>query len=465
MSAAWTLGLEEAARAIRDGGLTSLDCVGACLGRVSEVEPAIAAWAFLDHDHALAQARAADDHRMHGRDTGPLHGVPVGISDVLDTGDYPTELGSPIQEGRTPRRDCVAVARVRSAGAVVLGKTATSAYAIGRAGRTRNPHDPNRTPGGASGGAAAAVASAMVPGSISLDPEATTIVSAALCGVVGYLPTHGLIPRSGALTLSRTLDRIGVLARGVEDVALLASVLAGFDADDPDTRPIASPAFVRVAASEPPLPPRLAFMRTPAWPLADADTRAAFDELAATLGDTVSELELGASFAVTADRYRVVLEVEVAHNLGRDVDLAADGLGTRIRSIVERGRRHAATDYTRALADAAALNRALDEVFDHYDAILAPCASGEAPLASDAIEVNTFTALWSYLGVPAIALPLMRSERGLPLGAVLVGRRDNDARLMRTARWLTTALSRGSNGRRRASPRTSEGSKKPRRRS
>lgn len=465
MNPAWTLGLDEAAREIREGRLTSLECASACLARVREVEPAVRAWAFLDHEHVLAQARAADAHRMHGRDTGPLHGVPVGVADVLDTGDYPTEFGSSVWEGRTPRRDAVVVARLRSAGALVLGKTVTSEYALGSGVRTRNPRDGERTPGAAFGGAAAAVASAMVPAAVGLDAEGGVITSAAYCGVVGYMPTHGLIPRTGALTLSRTLDRIGILARSVEDVASLASVLAGFDADDPETRPIASPAFSRVAASEPPLPPRLAFVQTHAWARADAVTRAALSELVAALGDCVSKLELGPSFAAAADQHRLILEVEAAHNLRRDYDGAGDRLGERIRGLIERGRRFAATDYVSALAGASALNGGLDEVFEEYDAILAPATAGEAPIDGEGIDDVTFSSLWSYIGVPAITLPLLVSERGLPLGVLLVGRHGNDARLLRTARWLSATLAPSSKGRRRVPSHVASGRQKPRRRS
>ncbi|MFZ1103181.1 MAG: amidase, partial [Hyphomicrobiaceae bacterium] len=217
-----SLTLTEAAADVREGRVTSAELVSACLQRIDEVDGPVQAWAILDRDHALRQAGAADDHRKEGKATGPLHGIPIGIKDIFDTGDLPTELGSPLWAGRTPRRDAAAVAMLRAAGAVILGKTVTTEYAYFTPGKTRNPHDPGRTPGGSSSGSAAAVAALMVPGAIGSQTNGSVIRPASFCGVVGFKPTHGLIPRSGALILSRALDHVGVFARSVEDAALLA---------------------------------------------------------------------------------------------------------------------------------------------------------------------------------------------------------------------------------------------------
>src|SRR5687768_14269896 len=320
------LTLSQAAADLREGHVSSVELVTACLDRVAEVDGNVQAWAFLDREHALAQARALDEHRAHGRALGLLHGVPVGIKDIFDTGDMPTELGSPLWAGRTPRRDAAAVASLRAAGAVIMGKTVTAEYAYFHPGKTRNPHDPERTPGGSSSGSAAAVAAAMVPGAIGSQTNGSVIRPAAFCGVVGFKPTHGLIPRSGALLLSRTLDHVGVFARTVEDAALLAESLVGFDEEDPDTRPVARPPFAAVAASEPPLPPRLAFVRTPAWAETEPVMREAFAELVEVLGDAVAEVDLGARAARAVEMHRTIMEVEMAHNLHRDYEKGAEQL-------------------------------------------------------------------------------------------------------------------------------------------
>jgi Asp-tRNA(Asn)/Glu-tRNA(Gln) amidotransferase A subunit family amidase len=435
-----TLSLTEAVADIRDGRISTTELVADCLKRIDEADAEIEAWAFLDRDHAMRQAEAADAHRKQGKAVGPLHGVPIGIKDIFDTGDMPTEFGSRLWVGRTPRRDSAAVARLRAAGAVIMGKTVTTEYAYFTPGKTRNPHDPKRTPGGSSSGSAAAVAAHMVPGAIGSQTNGSVIRPAAFCGVVGFKPTHGLIPRSGALLLSRALDHVGVFTRTVEDAALLAEILAGFDEEDPDTRAVARPPLAQVAASEPPLPPRFAFVRSPAWKHVEPAMREGFAELVETLGEAASEVELGAGFERVLDMHKVVMEVDMAHNLHRDYEQGRDQLSERLRGLIERGRQQLATDYTRAVAGAAPLNQALDAVFDEYDAILTPAAPGEAPPSLDTTGNPVCCTIWTYLGTPAVTLPLLRSQAGMPLGVQLVGRRGNDARLLRTGRWLATKL-------------------------
>jgi Asp-tRNA(Asn)/Glu-tRNA(Gln) amidotransferase A subunit family amidase len=442
------LGVSEAAADIREGRITSVELVSDCLARIDAVDADVQAWAFLDRGHALAQAEALDMQRRDGGPLGPLHGVPIGIKDIFDTGDMPTELGSPLWAGRTPRRDAAAVSRLRSAGAVIMGKTVTTEYAYFHPGKTRNPHDRERTPGGSSSGSAAAVAAAMVPGAIGSQTNGSVIRPAAFCGVVGFKPTHGLIPRTGALMLSRTLDHVGLFARSVEDVALLAETLTGFDEEDPDTRPLARPPFAAVAASEPPLPPRFAFVRSPVWKHAEPATEEAFAELVEALGEQVREVTLGTGFDQAIDRHRTIMEVEMAHNLHRDYEQGRDQLSGQLRQLIERGRESKAIDYVGAVAGIDPLNEALAAVFDEFDAVLTPAAPGEAPLGLASTGNPVFCTTWTYLGTPAITLPLLRSEAGLPIGVQLVGRRGNDARLLRSARWLVKTLGSEASGRR-----------------
>jgi len=436
------LGVGAAAEEIREGRITSAELVGDCLAQVDAVEDKVQAFVFLDRNHVMRQAQAADEHRRHGRPTGPLHGVPIAVKDIFDTGDMPTELGSPLWVGRTPREDAEAVARLRAAGAVIMGKTVTAEYAYYHPGKTRNPHDPERTPGGSSSGSAAAVAAGMVPGAIGSQTNGSTIRPAAFCGVVGFKPTHGLIPRTGALLLSRVLDHVGVFARSVEDAALLAEVLAGHDDEDLDTRPLARPPLAATAASEPPLPPRFAFVRAPAWKLIEPVMDEAFAELIDAMGEAVTEIELGSSFDNAIDLHRTVMEVDMAHNLHRDYEKGGDQLSEALRAAIERGRGVPAVEYLRAVAATATLNAALDDVFNEYDALITPSAPGEAPKGLPTGN-PAFCSTWTYLGTPAISLPLMATQQGLPLGVQLIGRRNNDARLLRTARWLVKTLGKG----------------------
>ena len=212
----------EAARKIQQGLLTSEELVQSCLERIRDVEPKVQAWTFLDEDHALAQARAADARKRSGEPIGPLHGLPVGLKDIIDTADMPTENGCALHKGRTPRADAAVVSMLRAAGAVILGKTVSTECAYYSPGKTRNPWNPEHTPGGSSSGSAAAVAASMVPLALGSQTNGSVIRPAAFCGVFGFKPTHGLIPRSGILQLSRTLDHVGLFARSLDDIALCA---------------------------------------------------------------------------------------------------------------------------------------------------------------------------------------------------------------------------------------------------
>ena len=280
----------DAAQGIRDGLFDAEQLVQACLERIRQTEGQVQAWQHLDESHALVQARARDADRREGRAIGPLHGVPVGLKDIIDTVDMPTEDGTVLHAGRLPGADAAVVARLRSAGAVILGKTVTTELATYAAGKTRNPHDPSRTPGGSSSGSAAAVAAGMVPLALGTQTNGSVIRPAAFCGVYGYKPSAGLVSRHGILKTSRTLDCVGWFARTLDDVALLAEALCGHDERDLDTRPMACPPFLRLLAEEPPLPPRLALVKTPMWDQADADTHEALAEVAEVLGAQCEEI-------------------------------------------------------------------------------------------------------------------------------------------------------------------------------
>jgi len=430
----------DAARAIRDGAISSEQLVEACLARVREAEPQVQAWQFLDPERARAQARARDADRREGRPSGPLHGVPVGIKDIIDTADMPTEDGTVLHAGRTPARDATVVTWLRAAGAVIMGKTVTTECAYFSPGKTRNPHHAEHTPGGSSSGSAAAVAAGMVPLALGSQTNGSTIRPAAFCGVYGFKPTHGLIPRHGILRLSRTLDHVGVFARTLEDIALLAAELVGYDEQDLDTRPRARIPFGAVAAEEPPMPPRLAFVKTPVWDRTEEETREAFAELTAELGDAVEEVELPGSARAAWDWHRTIMDAEMAESLDLEWERGRDRLSAQLRELLARGREVRALDYQQALARIPLLNESFEELFLRFDAILTPAAPGTAPRGLDSTGDPAFCTLWTLCGMPAVNLPLMRGTNGLPLGVQLVGPRAGDARLLRTARWLAAQV-------------------------
>lgn len=431
----------EAARRMREGLLTAEELVGACLERIRQVEPVVQAWQFLDEDHALAQARAADERRRSGQAVGALNGIPVGIKDIIDTADMPTENGTVLHQGRTPRHDAAVVRQLRAAGAVILGKTVTTECAYFSPGKTRNPHNPEHTPGGSSSGSAAAVAASMVPLALGSQTAGSTIRPGSFCGVYSFKPTHGLIPRTGVLQLSRTLDHIGLFARSVEDIALLAEELAGDDEGDPDTAPRARIPFAQVAAEEPPIAPRLAFVRTPHWERADADMKEGYAELVEALGAQVEEVDLFPSAQPAWDWQRLVMDAEMASNLEPLFLTGKDKLSGRLRELIERGREVKAVDYQRVLKALPAVRETFDELFmERYDAILTPSALGVAPKGLSATGDPVFCVPWTLFGLPAINVPLLRGANGLPIGVQLVGRHNFDARLLRTARWLAASV-------------------------
>ena len=431
----------EAARLIQDGLLTSEQLVEACLERIRAAEPEVQAWTFLDEDLALAQGRAADELRRSGRPVAPLCGIPVGIKDIFDTADMPTENGTPLHRGRTPRTDAAVVARLRAAGAVIMGKTVTTECAYFHPGKTRNPHNPAHTPGGSSSGSAAAVAAAMVPLALGSQTNGSVIRPASFCGVYGFKPTHGLIPRTGVLQLSRTLDHVGVFARTVEDVALIMEELAGWDEGDPDTHPRARIPFRALAAEEPPIPPLIAFMKTPVWDRAEDETKQAFAELVEALGDRVEEVELSPSASEAWDWQRLIMDAEMAANLEPEWTRGRGQLSEKLRALIERGREVRAVEYQRVLSRLPQMRQSFEELFtERYDAILTPSATGPAPEGLASTGDPVFCSLWTLSGLPAISMPLLQASNGLPVGVQLVGRRNFDARLLRTARWLTEQL-------------------------
>ena len=425
------------------GALSASELTRACLRRIAAREPEVQAWSCVDEKLALARAETLDRYRQTGNPVGPLHGLPVGIKDIIDTEELRTENGNRLDAGRRPTTDALLVARLRAAGAVIPGKTATTECAYLAPAKTRNPHHPQHTPGGSSSGSAAAVASGMVPFAIGTQTGGSVIRPASYCGVVGFKPTFGLIPRSGVLRTSRRLDTVGTFARTIEDAALLTDVLAGHHSSDPDSLLLAAPRLLETSLTDPPVTPLLAFVKTPAWSAINADCAEGFGELLETLGDQCDEVELPAVFAEGAIAHRRVMLAEIAHNLRHYYDRGAAQLAAETRAAIEEGRSIAAVEYLNALDWRETLYAGIEEIFGRYDAIITPAAPGEAPAGLHSTGSAAFNVLWSLTGVPAVTLPLLTGANGLPVGVQLIGLRNDDGRLLRTARWLATRLSTG----------------------
>ncbi|PWG64570.1 amidase [Spiribacter halobius] len=414
-----------AAARIARGELTSEALVEACLERIEAREPDVAAWACLDPEHALRQARERDREAPRG----PLHGIPVAFKDIIDTADLPTACGSPLYRGRQPVTDAACVARARAAGAVVLGKTVTTEFAGRYAGRTANPHDRRHSPGGSSSGSAAAVADGMVPLAIGSQTLGSVIRPAAYCGVRAYKPTFGLLSFVGVKHFAESFDTLGLMARSVEDLQAFRAALTGGRC---------GPAEGAGA------PPRIALCRTPYWDEVSPRGRECLESAAARLADAgaaVTELTLPAGFAEIVPALWQAVRYEAADALLAERVAGERAISRTMRELLDEGAGIAQADHLRSLATLEAARREIGGLLEGVDIVLAPSAPGEAPEGLQDTGSPTYNALWHALELPAVNLPAGTGERDLPLGVQLVARRYDDDALLRHARWCEARLS------------------------
>ncbi|MDT3678745.1 MAG: amidase [Burkholderiaceae bacterium] len=429
----------DAAREIRERRLTCLDYTRTLLQRIDQREPEVQAWEHLVREQVLDAARAIDEAIARNDASGPLLGVPVAIKDIIDVRGMPTGDGTVLHAGRIAGDDAALVRALRRAGAWPIGKSVTTELATYAAGKTRNPRNIAHTPGGSSSGSAASVACGMVPLAIGTQTNGSMIRPASFCGVVGYKPSFGRIARGGVLRQSPTLDQIGVFARNVDDAATLAEALFGPDPSDPATVQAPTPPLAAIAAQDPPTPLRLAWTRTPWWDRVAADAQAAFDGWVQQLDDAIETIELPAEAQQAIAWLRTIMEADIATSYEREYDTGRAQLSESLQQQIERGRAITAVDYRKAIENRARVTAAIDPLFARFDAIACPATLGTAPAASDGTGDPLMCTLWTYIGSPAISLPLLEGANGLPLGVQLVGRHGDDARLLRTARALMRA--------------------------
>jgi Asp-tRNA(Asn)/Glu-tRNA(Gln) amidotransferase A subunit family amidase len=406
---------------IRAGRLDAQALTEACLERIAAREPVIRAFAALDPEQARASARAARP--------GMLHGVPVGVKDVLDTADLPSGYGSEIWAGHRPKADAAAVAWTRAAGGVVIGKTVTTEFATRRPGATANPANPAHTPGGSSSGSAAGVAAGFFPLAFGTQTAGSIIRPAAFCGVVGYKPSFGMIARLGMKVMSDNLDTIGVMARSVADCALFAGAVAGRDLGDPDRRPGRAP--------------RIGMCRSPSWSAAAPETHALMERIAAAVsraGATVRQNELAAGFDALVTAHPLVMNAESAKSMGWELLCARDGLSDGLRERLEWGLSHDATAVDAALATFADLQHRFAAELDGLDILLTPSAPGEAPAGLGWTGDPALNFIWTALHVPCVTVPAGTGPNGLPLGIQIVAPRGRDREALAWAQWVADAI-------------------------
>ena len=326
--------------------------------------------------------------------------------------------------------------RLRDAGAVILGKTVTTEFATFTPGPTRNPHNLAHTPGGSSSGSAAAVAAGAVPLAIGTQTNGSVLRPASYCGVYGFKPSRGAIPRTGILEQSASLDQVGIFARNIADLALAAEVIGGDDGHDAGSKGLPPRRLAAIAAAEPPVQPRLCFVRTPWWDRMEPEAREAYEALLELMSGVVVEAELPPVVEQAVRWHGVVNEVELAFSLQREFTHSPQLLSPALRDRVAAGMQVPSIEYLRARDRIEHVAVAFDEYFEHYDAILCPAALGGAPEGLASTGDPLMQTLWTFAGLPALSMPLITLSSGLPLGVQAVGALHNDARLLRTANWF-----------------------------
>ncbi|MDA8770877.1 amidase [Planktomarina temperata] len=438
--APYTLTATEAVQAIASGRLSSVDLVKSCLEQIADTDASIKAWAHLDPESALAQAAECDRIRKAGLSTGPLHGLPVGLKDVIDTRDMPTQRGTDIFKDRQPNKDARLVERLRESGAVIMGKTVTTELAFVHANDTRNPHNPEHSPGGSSSGSAAAVAACHVPLAVGTQTNGSVIRPASFCGTFGFKPTRGVISRAGVLKTSDSLDQVGCFGRSLEDVALLTDALAGYDQADSCSFARPRPQMRAGAQAEAPVAPDLVWFNLPFYDRLSPDAHEGMEAVLDVLGPRITRMAAADTLANLVAVQARIHEYEICQHQAAVFDANFEDLSGELQLIVARGRKISEAEYTDALAVKASAQTFFDELFVEFDAIIAPCATGEAPKFGSGTGDPIFCTLWTLAGLPCVSLPLLVGDNNLPIGVQLIGPIEKDDRLLRTARWLQLHL-------------------------
>tara|TARA_R110002110_G_scaffold414147_2_gene643337 strand:+ start:56042 stop:57340 length:1299 start_codon:yes stop_codon:yes gene_type:complete len=425
-----SLSVTEIARRIAAGETTAVAVTEACLARIEAREDGLRAWAFVDPELVLEQAHACD----HETRQGLLHGVPLGIKDIIDTHDMPTEMGSPIYAGHRPPADAACVSLVRGAGAVILGKTVTTEFAGSHPGPTTNPHDVARSPGGSSSGSAAAVADFMVPAAFGTQTGSSILRPSAYCGVIGYNPTFGTYNIAGIKAAAQSLDTLGLHVRDLDDIQLLTAVLIN--------RP-----FVPLKAAS--SGPRIGVCRTPLWDAAQTETQAALEDAASRLaqaGATMCDVTLPDAFA-RLEEVRILINCyERSRHMTNEWRDHRDSLSDRFQTVMQTGLDAAYENYVAAMRLTEDCRQQSDGLFEGLDMLLAPCVDGEASEGLENGGNPRFAGLWTAIRLPALSLPTHTGPNGMPVGIQLVGRYRDDDRLLSAAKWVLGKLGIPSTG-------------------
>ena len=414
----------EAARRIAAGSLTAETLIRSCLERIEQREPQVRAFEHIAANEAICTAKALDK----GPSCGPVQGLPFAAKDNYDTFDMPTTCGSPIYAGNRPACDASTVALARAAGAILVGKTVMTEFAYVKPGKTRNPHDPTRAPGGSSSGSAAAVAAGMVPIALGSQTVGSVIRPAAFCGAAAFKPTYHLLPVTGIKGMAWSLDTAGVFGRTVADCALFVDGLLGTD---------------YTAVLECTEPPSVVLCHTHDWPDAQPVAGAALEEARSRFtkaGAKVRAIELPSNFSALRESLLVVLAFEMAKVLAPEAARHHHLLSPQLQEQLERGRTTHFADYSRAKLATAAYRARLGDLFGDADVLMAHASPGEAPVGDAYTGFSFFNGVCTLLGMPCVNVPGLKGPNGMPVGVQAIGRIGEDARTLAAAHWMEVRL-------------------------
>ena len=432
----FSLSANELAAQLREGEISSVEACSQYIERIGKFEKDVKAWSHFNKKLLLEKAAEADEHRISGKPLGLLHGLPVAVKDIIGTLDMPTECGTTIRKKMTASQDSEVVNLLKVAGAIIMGKTETTELAYFHPGKTTNPHDYKRTPGGSSSGSAAAVAAHMAPLSIGSQTNGSTIRPASYCGVVGYKPSYGLISRYGILKQSDKLDQVGLFGKSVEDVALLARVLIKKDLFDPSTIHYSAEDMMDVCRKGPLFDPKFIFYKTKNWKNIDKESQKSFEIFIKTFKKNIEVFDTPSYFDDIPKYHKIIHETDMANNFQLYYKKYKKKLSKEMVSAIERGLKNSATEYAEAIDFMKRSYDSYKEVFEDYHGVLTPASSGVAPKGLGNTGSPEFSTVWTYLGLPSISLPLLTGKNDLPLGIQLIGDKHDDLRFLGVASWI-----------------------------
>ena len=432
----FSLSTYELVSKMKEGQISSIEVCKAYIERINKFEKEVKAWSFLDKKILLEKAEEADEYRKSGKPLGSLHGLPVAVKDIFGTIDMPTECGTVFRRKKSAAQDSEVVNLLKNAGAIIMGKTVTAELAYIHPGKTTNPHDYSRTPGGSSSGSAAVIAAQMAPLSIGSQTGGSIIRPASYCGVVGYKPSYGLISRNCVLKTSEKLDTVGVFGKSVEAVALLAKALIKKDLYDPATIHFAVDEILEASQKEPHFEPKFIFYKTDKWKNIDKVSKSAFEFFIKKFKKNIEVFDVPSYFKDIPKHHQIIHETDLANNFQAYYKKDKKKLSKEMRDAIERGLKHSAYDYANAIDFMEQSYQSYKEVFEDYHGVITPSASGVADKGLKSTGSADFQKIWTYMGLPTISLPLLTGESDLPLGVQLIGDKLDDIRFLSTANWL-----------------------------